>query len=66
MALDMRCKTECMEREEIILSESHLGKCYTYLRGLIDSKNDEMLAKDSKNMRIIKNLFFVKIRLIQN
>jgi hypothetical protein len=35
MALDMRCKTECVEREEIILSESHLGKCYTYLSGLI-------------------------------
>jgi hypothetical protein len=50
MPFDMMCQsegpnvtTECFGRDKIILSESYLGKCYTYLSGLIDSKYDEKL-----------------------
>jgi len=47
--------TECFGRDQIILSESILGKCYTYLSGLIDSKYDENLI-NSRIFRILARL----------
>jgi hypothetical protein len=48
--------TECIYRDEIIVSESILGKCYTYLSGLIDSKYDEKLITNSRAFRVLNRL----------
>jgi hypothetical protein len=56
--------TECIERSEIILSESSLGKCYTYLSGLIDSKYDKKqqysrtFLKNSRMFKVLNMILF--------
>ncbi len=57
MPLNMRClidksnvTTECINKEDIIISESELGKCYTYLESsfYLDYIYDKKLDVSSK------------------
>jgi hypothetical protein len=65
MPLNMRCfidksnVTNCIDKEDIIISESQLGKCYTYLEvpRYLDQTNIEGQIEFTKTFRIIAKLF---------
>jgi hypothetical protein len=70
MLSDMLCYRDrsnstkkCMDKGEMILSESILGKCYTFLSGLNDPNNEAKLIKNTTNFEILEKILFDESKL---